>query len=108
MLNNLSPTLLTKLIVKFNYTLSADLNSSTSLFYLSTASKQYMNLKIVDNVVQFEWKLGVNINTLEYSLLQSDFYTIRIDRFVLNALNNRSLSDQNINLQNWRICRDGC
>lgn len=69
--------------MKFNYTMSSEKNSESSLFYMSTISNQYMNLKIIDNTLFFEWKLGNKPNQLKYDLAQSDSYEVNIQRFVI-------------------------
>ncbi|KAF5275650.1 hypothetical protein FQA39_LY06762 [Lamprigera yunnana] len=77
-INTLSPALVSKLLIKFNYTLSSEPNSN-SLFYINTSSHQFMDLKIENNNLVFELKLGNTIKKQEYPL-RNDFYTVEIER----------------------------
>ncbi|KAB0803605.1 hypothetical protein PPYR_00575 [Photinus pyralis] len=97
-IDTLSPTLVSKLIVKFNYTLSSE-PSTSSLFYLNTTIGQYMNLKIKDNHIVFSIKLGNAVIEHDYVMPQSDFYTVAIERianYVEMTVNNEVVESKDV------------
>ncbi|KAK4880836.1 hypothetical protein RN001_008982 [Aquatica leii] len=93
--NTLSPTVVSKLLIKFNYTMSTD-PISNSLFYVNTSSNQFMNLKLQNNRLIFEVRLGNKVRKKDYVLLQSDFYTVEIKRigeYIHMSVNNEIVED---------------
>ncbi|KAF5307738.1 hypothetical protein FQR65_LT06609 [Abscondita terminalis] len=96
-INSLTPTVISQLLVKFNFTVN-DEPRSNSLFYLNNTDDQFMNLKLQNNDLVFEVKLGSTVRKKTYTLPQTDFYTVELKRIAenINMFVNNKLIDESI------------